>query len=129
MYTNKLFKRLKINNYNLTRLLIPANTVLQPDTEEPLDHNKAIVYQQIISLTIYLANCTHPNISYTVGQLARFMAILGQSYYRLSKQLLQYLNSTRETGITYSNRPIYLPLYKIKLTSLPASYIIFTDIT
>jgi hypothetical protein len=101
MYTNKLLKRLKINNCNLTRLLILAGTVLQPNTKEPLDHNKAIVYQQIIGLTIYLANCTRPNISYTVGQLARFIVILEQSYYRLSKQLLRYLNNTHETEITY----------------------------
>jgi hypothetical protein len=88
MYTNKLLERLKMNNCNPTRLPIPAGTVLQPNTEEPLDHNKATVYQQIIGLTIYLANCTRPDISYAVGELARFMAIPGQSYYRLSKQLL-----------------------------------------
>jgi hypothetical protein len=56
-----------MNNCNLTRLLIPAGTVLQPDTEDPLNYNKAIVYQQIISLTIYLANYTRPNISYVIG--------------------------------------------------------------
>jgi hypothetical protein len=77
-----------MNNCNLTRLSIPAGTVLQPDTEDPLDHNKATVYWQIIGSTIYLANCTRPDISYVVGQLARFMATPGQSYYRLSKQLL-----------------------------------------
>jgi hypothetical protein len=118
-----------MNNCNLTRLSIPAGTVLQPDTEEPLDYNKATVYRQIVGSTIYLANYTRPDISYVVGQLARFMAIPGQSYYRLSKQLLRYLNSTHKTGITYSDRPIHLPLCKIKLTSLPASYTIFTDAT
>jgi hypothetical protein len=129
MYTNKLLKRLKMNNCNLIRLLISAGTVLQPNTKDPLDHNKAIVYRQIVGSTIYLANCTRPNISYVVGQLARFMVILGQSHYRLSKQLLRYLSGTRETGITYFDRPIYLPLCKIKLTSFPASYTIFTDAT
>jgi hypothetical protein len=63
MYTNKLLKRLKINNYNLIRLPIPAGTVLQPNTKDPLDHNKATVYRQVIGLTIYLANCTRPDIS------------------------------------------------------------------
>jgi hypothetical protein len=92
-----------MNNCNLTRLLIPASTVLQPDTEEPLNYNKATVYRQIIGSTIYLVNCTRPDISYAVRQLARFMATLRQTYYRLSKQLLQYLNSTCETGITYSD--------------------------
>jgi hypothetical protein len=67
MYTNKLLKRLKINNYNLTRLLILAGTVLQPNTKDPLDHNKATVYWQIVGLTIYFINCIRPDISYVVG--------------------------------------------------------------
>jgi hypothetical protein len=67
MYTNKLLERLKMNNCNLTRLPIPAGTVLQPDTKDPLDYNKATVYRQIVGLTIYLANCTRPDISYAVG--------------------------------------------------------------
>ena len=88
MYTKKLLERLKIDNCNLIRLLILVSTVLKPDTENPLKYNNIIVYQQIIGFTIYLTNYTHPDISYAVGQLARFMATPGESHYRLSKQLL-----------------------------------------
>ena len=116
-----------MDNCNPIRLLIPASTILKPDTENPLEHNDTTVYRQIVGSTIYLANYIHPDISYAVGQLARFIAIPVESYYRLSKQLLRYLNGSRTTGITYSNRPIYLPLCKFKLTSLPISYSIFMD--
>jgi len=101
MYTKKLLKRLKIDSCNLAKLLIPAGTILKADIKSPLKYNDATVYQQIISFTIYLLNCTRPNTSYAVSQLARFIAVLGESYYRLSKQLLRYLNGTLKAGITY----------------------------
>ena len=129
MYTKKLLERLKMDKCNLIRLLIPASTVLKPDTENPLEHDDATVYRQIVGSTIHLTNCTRLDISYTVGQLARFIATPAESHYRLSKQLLRYLNDSRTTGITYSGRQIQLPLYRLTLTNLPASYSIFTDAT
>ena len=103
MYTKKLLERLKMDNCNPTKLPIPAGTVLKADIESPLEYDDATVYRQIIGSTIYLSNCTRLDISYAVGQLARFMAAPGESHYRLSKQLLRYLNGTLETGITYLN--------------------------
>jgi len=67
MYTKKLLKWLKIDNYNLAKLLILAGTVLKPNIKSPLKYDNATVYQQIISSMIYLLNCTRPNTSYTVG--------------------------------------------------------------
>jgi hypothetical protein len=103
MYTKKLLERLKIDNCNPVKLLIPTGTILKPDIESLLKYNNVTVYRQIIGSTIYLLNCTRPNISYAVGQLARFMAAPGESHYRLSKQLLRYLNGTLKIGITYLN--------------------------
>ena len=88
MYTRKLLKWLKIDNYNPIRLLIPVSTVLKPNIKSPLKYNNVMVYRQIISSIIYLLNYTCPNISYTIDQLAKFMAVLKESHYYLSKQLL-----------------------------------------
>ena len=92
-----------MDNCNPVKLLIPAGTVLKPNIKSLLKYDDATVYQQIISSTIYLLNYTRPNTSYTIGQLARFIAAPGESYYRLSKLLLRYLNGTLKTGITYLN--------------------------
>jgi len=67
MYTKKLLKRLKIDNCNPAKLLIPAGTVLKPNIKSLLKYNNVIVYWQIISSIIYLLNCTRPNTSYAVG--------------------------------------------------------------
>jgi len=44
MYTKKLLKQLKIDNYNLVKLLIPAGTILKPNIKSPLKYNNATVY-------------------------------------------------------------------------------------
>jgi len=54
------------------------------------------------------------------------MVVPKESHYRLSKQLLRYLNGTLEAGITYLSRAVYLPLCKLML---PTGYNIFTNAT
>ena len=89
-----------MDNCNPVKLLILTSIILKPNIKS-LKYDNTTVYQQIISSTIYLLNCIRPNISYTVSQLAKFIAALEELYYRLSKQLLRYLNGTLKIGITY----------------------------
>ena len=103
---------------NPVALPIPAGTVLKSDNDL-LEGGDITVYQQIVGSTIYLANNTRPDIAYTVGQLARFMSKSARIHYLYSKLLLQYLNSTRDVGITYSNQQ----------GQLPRSYNVWTDAT
>jgi len=44
MYTKKLLKRLKMDNCNLTKLLILAGTVLKSNIKSPLKYNNVTVY-------------------------------------------------------------------------------------
>ena len=74
-----------MDNYNPIKLPIPVGTILKPDTENPLEHDDTTVYQQIVGSTIYLTNYIRPDISYAVGQLARFITTPVESHYRLSK--------------------------------------------
>jgi len=67
MYTKKLLKWLKIDSYNLAKLLILAGTVLKADIKSPLKYDDVIVYRQIIGSIIYLLNYIRPNTSYAVG--------------------------------------------------------------
>jgi hypothetical protein len=56
-----------MDNCNPVKLPIPTGTVLKPNIESLLKYDDATVYQQIIGSTIYLLNCTRPNISYAIG--------------------------------------------------------------
>jgi hypothetical protein len=103
-YIKKLLQRLKMESANPVRLPIPAGTVLKSDPENLLIGDDVIVYQQVVGSVIYIANCTRPDISYAVGQLARFMASPGLLYYKMAKQLVRYLKGTITIGILYLNR-------------------------
>lgn len=90
---------------NPTLLPIPAGIVLkESNIKDLLENDDIIVYRQIVGSTIYLLNNTRLDMSYAVGQLARFMSKPGIIHLQFAKQLLRYLNGTRTVGITYSNR-------------------------
>jgi hypothetical protein len=64
-----------MDRLNPLRLLILAFTILKPRADNDIIlKDEVIVYKQIVSYTIYLANNTRPNISYNIRQLARFIA-------------------------------------------------------
>ena len=44
IYTKKLLKRLKMDNYNLVKLLILIGTVLKPNIKSLLKYNNITVY-------------------------------------------------------------------------------------
>jgi hypothetical protein len=98
---------------NPLRLPILASTILKPRADNDIIlEDEVIVYKQIVSCIIYLANNTRPNISYNVRQLARFIANPGAIYLTFAKQLLRYLSRTCIIRIVYS-RPTLDRQYSI----------------
>ena len=52
-------------------------------------------YQQQIGSLIYLITSTRPDISFSVGQYARFISNLGPSHFRALQRIWQYLIYSR----------------------------------
>jgi hypothetical protein len=63
--------------------------------------DQAAIYRTIVGSVIYLANCTRPDITYIVRQLARMIARPNENYLSIAKQLLRYLKGTITLGIEY----------------------------
>ncbi|KAI1002518.1 hypothetical protein K3495_g5687 [Podosphaera aphanis] len=102
-YSRKLLERLGMKNCNGVSTPFITGTVLKErDDDELLDEDNAALYRQIVGSTIYLSNGTRPEISYAVGQLARFMAKPRLSFLHHAKHLLRYLQRTALYGIIYS---------------------------
>ncbi|RAL66948.1 hypothetical protein DID88_007730 [Monilinia fructigena] len=101
-------------------LPLPPGTVIRnADKSDLLCEDDKTFYLQIVGSTIYLSNCTRPDIAYAVGQLARVMQAPGENHLILAKHLLQYLAGTFPIGVVYSNR----------LNMLSYEYRIYTDST
>jgi Reverse transcriptase (RNA-dependent DNA polymerase) len=56
-------------------------------------------YRQLIGALNYLANCTRPDITFTVNQLARYNHAPTQGHWQIAIDCLRYLNHTRNWGI------------------------------
>jgi hypothetical protein len=71
-------------NYHLTLAMCLSST-------EQCKVAAQLPYCALVRKCMYLTNCTQPDISYTVCELAKFMSNYGMKHYEAIKHLLQYL--------------------------------------
>ena len=83
----------------------------------PFDHNQRLVkddgisksvdkaeYQSLVGSLLYAAVATRPDISYSVGVVARYCANPNQSHLTAAKRILRYLKGTMSYGLVFTNR-------------------------
>ncbi|SOV04676.1 uncharacterized protein UDID_17167 [Ustilago sp. UG-2017a] len=58
-------------------------------------------YPVIVGKLLWVANSTQPDLSLTVGVLARHMREPSQEHYQAAQRVLCYLESTKEVGLVY----------------------------
>ena len=58
-------------------------------------------YLSVVGSLLHISNCLRPDISYAVGNLARFAAAPGDAHVKAAKRVLQYLFQSKKLGITY----------------------------
>ncbi|KAJ1028903.1 hypothetical protein NDA18_002926 [Ustilago nuda] len=58
-------------------------------------------YLVIVGKLLWVANSTRPDLSLTVGVLARHMQEPSQEHYQAAQRVLHYLESTKEVGLVY----------------------------
>jgi hypothetical protein len=85
---------------------------LSPATPEDIQKGKDFPYTTVVGKCMYLATCTRPDITYTVRELARFMAGYGPAHIAAAKHLLRYLRGTTSHGITFGGSETSQPLFK-----------------
>ena len=65
------------------------------------DHSK---YAEVLGMLMYLANGTRPDLSYSVGVLARFMSAPRQEHWRALIGVVRYLKGTLSYGLQYDGK-------------------------
>ena len=61
-----------------------------------------MLYLSAISVPVYLANCTRPNIAFSINLLARYSSAPTQKHWNGIKHMLCYLHETAYIGLFYS---------------------------
>ena len=86
--------------------LMKAGSVLFLD--QAGDHIQAnlTIYKQLIRKLMYLAYRTRPDIAFIIGQLSRHNLNLQAEHFRITKQVLRYLQKTITLGIVWENDTI-----------------------
>jgi hypothetical protein len=65
-------------------------------------------YRELIGSLLYVSVCTRPDISYSVGVLARHMSNPSLEHWHAAKDVLRYLSGTADYGIYYGNGELSL---------------------
>lgn len=65
-------------------------------------------YRELIGSLMYLAVCTRPDIAFAVNYLSQFNCCYNASHWTAAKQILRYLQGTKELGLRFrkTGRPI-----------------------
>ena len=75
---------------------------MSPQTPEEQKSMEKIPYLSTVGTLQYLATTTRPDISYTVGVLARFNSNPGLEHWKAVKHLFHYLKGSLDYKLTYS---------------------------
>ena len=60
---------------------------------------------------MYAMVCTHPNISYVIGVVSRFLANPGKAYWEALKWIFRYLRGTSKVWLSFGGSDPYLEGY------------------
>ncbi|MCP4126225.1 MAG: Ty1/Copia family ribonuclease HI [Gammaproteobacteria bacterium] len=87
---------------SLTPRSTPWQAREEQDTEEePLGFEGAQNYRRMVVKSMYAANCTRPDISFTVSNLSRHMQEPKAAHWRKLIRLFQYLANSPTLGLMY----------------------------
>ena len=114
-YVRDLLERFNMGDCKSNKLpLQPSSTLskdMSPSSQAETEGMANIPYQSLVGGLLYLANSTRPDISYSVGVLARYMSNPGQQHWAAGKGLLRYLKGTVNRGVVYSKPDNEIKIY------------------
>ena len=105
-YTTQILTDFRMENCNSVKTPCPAfrlTNEMCPKNKEEHKEAALLPYCAIVGKCMYLSNCTRPDISFAVRELAKFMSNYGPKHFEAAKHLLRYLQGTRGRGIIYGN--------------------------
>lgn len=77
------------------------STELSPQTEYEREYMSHVPYASIIGSLMYGMVYTHPDISYVVSVVSRYMGNPGNAHWQTVKWILRYLRGTTNVGLMF----------------------------
>jgi hypothetical protein len=86
---------------NKRSLPLDPSTSFVPAEEHELLDTRTYTYSALVGSLLYLSVCTRPDLSQSVGALARYMARPGEQHWKAAKGVLRYLSGTLAMGLKW----------------------------
>lgn len=115
-YTTQILTDFRMENCNSVKtpcLAFRLTSEMCPTNKEEKQAAALLPYCAIVGKCMYLSNCTRPDISFAIHELAKSMSNYGPKHFEAAKHLLRYLQGTRSRGIIYGNSPNTYPIFKV----------------
>lgn len=105
-YTEQVLKRFNMFECDAVKLPSDPNQRLTmemaPSTDEQREQMENVPYQEAVGSILYLAQCTRPDVSFSVTNVSQFNQNHGQAHWKAVKRILRYLKGTLNCKLTYS---------------------------
>ena len=107
-YVKKVLKQFNMDKaHPLSAPMIVRSLEAKRDHFRPKEENEALLdpevpYLSAIGALLYLAQCTSPDIAFSVNLLARFSSTPTGRHWNGVKHILRYLRGTIDLGLCYS---------------------------
>ena len=90
-YIEKILKKFKQNDSSPMRTLVDVNLHLSKNNGKSLSQQE---YAKAIGNLMYVMNCTHLDIAYTISKLSRYTSNPGLDHWKAIVRVLRYLKYT-----------------------------------
>jgi hypothetical protein len=77
------------------------NDHFRPQEDDEEIFGPDVSYLSAIGALMYLANCTRPDIAFSINLLARYSSTPTQRHWKWVKHALRYLRGTTDMGLFY----------------------------
>ena len=109
-YIKKILKRFNMDKaHPLSSPMVVRSLDVKNDPFRPCEKSEELLgpevpYLSAIGALMYLANCTRPDIAFSVNLLARYSSAPTRRHWKDIQHILRYLSGTTDIGIFYSNK-------------------------
>ena len=101
MYIQSILEHEGYSGINSVATPLDPNIKLEPNPDGN-EGNHSNSFARLLGKLQYLANCTQPDIAFTINRLASYTANPSLQHFAALKWVLRYLAGTKNHGITYS---------------------------
>jgi hypothetical protein len=107
-YTEKVLKHFYMENaHPLSTPMVVRSLYVKKDQFRPQENDEEILgpkvsYLSAIGALMYLANCTQPDIAFSINLLSRYSSAPTRRHWNVVKHVLRYLRETTDMRLFYS---------------------------